>query len=93
MFQQNHGCLTSASQGATVEIVSIGGGMRLHSRLVGMGLLAGTRVEVRRNDGWGPVLLALGQARIAIGRGTAEQVRVCPVPATSARGPEAVGTV
>jgi Fe2+ transport system protein FeoA len=84
MSSETNEKLTAAREGASVEIVSIGGGVRLHSRLAGMGLQAGTRVEIRRNDGWGPLLIAQGHARIAIGRGMAEHVRVCPAGTTVA---------
>jgi ferrous iron transport protein A len=73
---QNHGRLAGTSAGTTVRITGVDGGMRVQSRLVGMGLITGTNLDVRSNDGGGPVLVAVGHARIALGRGMAEKVRV-----------------
>jgi ferrous iron transport protein A len=50
-------------------------------RLEEMGLRPGARVEVLANEGFGPLLLKVGEARIAIGRGIAMQLRVRPVEA------------
>lgn len=73
--------LTSVSAGSRVRIAGVDGGQRAQSRLIGMGLLAGACIDVKRNDGWSPLVLAMGHSRIALGRGMAEQVRVCPVHA------------
>ncbi len=84
-----HACLAGTAPGVTVRIAGVDGGMRVQSRLVGMGLTAGTRLDVRSNNGGGPVLVAVGHARIALGRTMAEKVRVEPVgglPAIAERG-------
>jgi Fe2+ transport system protein FeoA len=41
-----------------------------------MGLITGTCVDVRSNNSGGPVLVAVGHARIALGRAMAERVLV-----------------
>lgn len=50
-------------------------------RLEEMGLRPGTHVQVLANEGHGPLLLKLGDARVAIGRGVAMKIRVRPAEA------------
>jgi Fe2+ transport system protein FeoA len=81
-----HGALAATSVGSRVCIVGVEGGMRVQSRLLGMGLNAGTCIDVRRNDGKGPVIVAVGHARIALGRAMAEKVRVGAVVGRGSEG-------
>lgn len=53
-------------------------GMRLISRLTGMGIIKGTPMEVLRNDGRGPIVVGVKASRIALGRGMAQKVLVEP---------------
>ncbi|MFH1150913.1 MAG: FeoA family protein [Actinomycetota bacterium] len=53
-------------------------GHRMIHRLGQMGLHAGSRVKVIRNEGPGPLLIAVGDSRIALGRGIASRVMVVP---------------
>lgn len=71
--------LAETPVGTKVRIAGIDGGTRVQARLVGMGLIAGRFLDVRVNGQGGPVLVAAGHARIALGRGMAEKVRVEPV--------------
>lgn len=50
-------------------------------RLEEMGLRPGMRVQVLANEGHGPLLLRLGESRVAIGRGVAMKIRVRPAAA------------
>ena len=68
--------LIEAVKGSTVRIAEIGGGHSLQSRLMGMGLRPGTTVEVHRNDSSGPVVLAVDNGRLVIGRGMAARITV-----------------
>lgn len=81
-----HGLLAGSPVGSNVRIVGVDGGMRVQSRLLGMGLNSGTRIDVRSNDGRGPVIVAVGHARIALGRSIAEKVRVEAVTGRLAAG-------
>ena len=68
-----------AGQGATV--VALTGGRGFHSRLVSMGLNVGSGVKVIRSHSLGgPMLIALGQTRLAIGYGMAEKIMVAIDP-------------
>ena len=69
-----------AGQAATVR--SLAGGYEFQHRLACMGLHVGCTVKVLRPGALfgGPVLVALGQTRLAIGRGMAEKILVALPP-------------
>ena len=54
----------------------ITGGNGAYQRLSGMGLARGAVVRVVRNDGYGPLIVALGEGRLILGRGIAQKVLV-----------------
>jgi ferrous iron transport protein A len=41
-----------------------------------MGLRPGQRVEMIKNQGWGPLLLRVDEMRIALGQGLAVKIRI-----------------
>ena len=45
-------------------------------RLISMGLRKGTELEVKSNSGKGPLVVALGNSRLALGRVLARKIRV-----------------
>jgi ferrous iron transport protein A len=50
----------------------------LSQRLAGLGLTVGAMVEVLQNYGRGPLIVAVRDTRIALGRGQADKVLVEP---------------
>ena len=68
--------LITMRPGEKVIIKEIAGGSSLKRRLNEMGLNRGTEISVIRNDGWGPVLIALSGSRIALGRQMAGKIFV-----------------
>lgn len=71
--------LAQAGDGEQVEIVAVDGGRNVHRRLSDLGLAPGQRVRIVAGQPGGPVLVAIGASRIAIGFGMALKVRVIPV--------------
>jgi ferrous iron transport protein A len=69
-------CLAEARTGRRVRIHHIEAGPGLNERLLGMGFKTGETVDVRRNDGRGPVVVGIGHGRVVLGRGMAEKVWV-----------------
>ena len=67
--------LVQAAVGQEVRLVDINGGRRLTHRLVEMGLTPGVRFRILQNSG-GPLLLAISDARLALGRGMADKMNV-----------------
>jgi len=72
--------LEFARPGKDVIIKEVAGGMGIRRRLTDLGLVKGARAHVVRNDGFGPLILALGDGvsccRLAIGRGMAHKIMV-----------------
>jgi ferrous iron transport protein A len=69
--------LTQVGIGRPVRLVSISGGRRLNHRLAELGLTPGISITILQDSG-GPLLLAVRQSRIALGRGMACRVNVTP---------------
>ncbi len=57
-------------------LIGIGGGYCFRSRLAALGFTPGTRVRVIQNLGRGPMIVALRDTRIALGRCEAQRIRV-----------------
>ena len=67
--------LTMVGPGCQVRLAAITAGPALAHRLAGMGLTPGVALEVVRDDG-GPVLLAVRETRLALGRGMAQHILI-----------------
>lgn len=52
------------------------GGHRLISRLAALGFTPGAAVTVMRNHGFGPLIVSVRGAQIALGRGEAGRIKV-----------------
>lgn len=71
--------LSMVASGETVELVKISEGKRLRKRLADLGLTVGLDVRVVQNSFAGPLILAVKEdCRLAIGRGMAHRIQVCP---------------
>jgi ferrous iron transport protein A len=66
--------------GTHAVVRELNGGRELSGRLAGMGLTVGSRLEVLRNPGYGPVLVRVRDTRIGLGRGEATKVLVGDEP-------------
>ncbi|MCP4643380.1 MAG: ferrous iron transport protein A [bacterium] len=67
--------------GTRVVIQELAGGRSFQQWATGMGLTAGRAVEVLRGGGSsGPVMVAVGEARLAIGHGMAQKILVDTQP-------------
>lgn len=70
--------LTMAESGRRLRLVSITGDARRAHRLTELGLTPGVELVVLRDDG-GALLVAVGDTRLALGRGLAQQVLVASI--------------
>lgn len=68
--------LTLASVGEEVRLVDIRGGQELRKRLADLGFNPGMSFRVVQMDTNGPVILAIKDSRMALGRGMAQKVMV-----------------
>ena len=70
--------LAACDTGREVRLAGIRAGRELRARLAAMGLVPGIRLRVIRQQGRGPLVVALRGMRLAIGRGMAEHMDVEP---------------
>ena len=59
-----------------VRLVSIRGGGRMKRRLADLGLNIGMTMKVVRQNGQGPMIIAVKESRLAIGKGMASRIIV-----------------
>ncbi len=62
--------------GCSAVVRECQGGKSLRQRLIELGLVHGTRVRVVKNDRGGPLIISVGEGRLAIGRGMALKIMV-----------------
>jgi len=78
MPERFHQYLTQVPPGEKTTVVAMNTEQELLDRLMGMGLFIGTKVEIFRggNSQSGPLLIGIGQTRIALGRDIAATILV-----------------
>jgi len=72
--------LIYANPGEKVRVVSLAGGRNMCQRLIAMGLNIDSEIRVIRKGSPGPSVIAVGDARLAIGAGMALKIMVSPIP-------------
>ena len=70
--------LALASAGDHVEVTAIAGGRAMEKRLGDLGVIAGKALKVIQKDGSGPMVVAVGDTRFALGHGMAQKILVAP---------------
>jgi len=68
--------LSMIDQGEDVTLIDIVGGRGIRSKLYSMGLVPGVSLRILSRNGSGPVMIAVKDSRLAIGRGMAEKIIV-----------------
>lgn len=68
--------ITAITPGKEVTLIGINGGRGVRSRLYSLGLIPGTRIKVLSNNGVGPIMVAVKDTRLALGRGMAIKIVV-----------------
>lgn len=71
--------LTSLPAGGRAVVVGLPAGRGQQRRLASMGLTMGAEVESLISRGRGPIVVAVRQTRLALGRGIASHVQVRPL--------------
>lgn len=71
--------LSMTSPGQEVRLVGIRGGWGIRRRLADMGLTPGEKVWVVQSGPSGPLLIAVRDSRLALGRGMAHKIMVEPI--------------
>ncbi|MDI6890311.1 MAG: FeoA family protein [Thermodesulfovibrionales bacterium] len=68
--------LTMVTPGKEVILIGINGGRGVQSRLYSMGLVPGVKMRILNNNGAGPLMVAVRDTRLALGRGMAYKILV-----------------
>jgi Fe2+ transport system protein FeoA len=68
--------LAMVAPGEEARLTAIRGGRRMRKRLADLGLNLGLTVRVMQRDQHGPLILAVKDARLALGRGIAHRIMV-----------------
>ena len=68
--------LTTVPAGQKLRIVSLAGGRGMYQRLVSMGLVPGSEIEIVKRGAPGPFIVTAGNCRLAIGTGMAQKIMV-----------------
>ncbi len=68
--------LSAVPGGESVRIRRLAGGQAFLSRLAPLGFIPGARLRVIQNPGRGPLLVAVRDTRVALGRGEADKILV-----------------
>ena len=68
--------LSQVEVGNKVHLEGIDAGRGLQARLAAMGLTPGVQIEVVRNAGFGPFIIAVKDTRLVLGRGMADKVLI-----------------
>lgn len=71
--------LSLASEGDWVRVIGVDGGKNLLKRLITLGLVVGTEVEVLQRENKNGLILRCGETRIALGIGMTHKIRVEPM--------------
>jgi ferrous iron transport protein A len=70
--------LANLEPGQIGLVRSLNGGRRFISRLAALGFTPGAAITVMRNHGFGPIIVSVRGAQVALGRGEAVRILVHP---------------
>ena len=70
--------LSLAPTGQVLRLIEIHGGIGVNKRLNALGLTPGTEVTIISNNYEGPIILAVKDSRLAVGRGLLHHIFVEP---------------
>lgn len=73
--------LSTIKAGESVKLTSIHSGKKLKKRLIDLGLVVGTVIQVIHSDGTGRMIIGVRhESRLALGQGMASKIMVSCVP-------------
>jgi len=68
--------LGMARSGQTVRVVSVHAGRGLQARLSALGIMPGVEITVMTGNRRGPIVVAVKDSRVVLGRGMAQRIDV-----------------
>jgi ferrous iron transport protein B len=72
--------LSTLKEGDAAYVHALTGGNAFVSRLASMGIAQATRLKVFRHGGGGPIIVQVGDGRVALGTGEADKILVHVIP-------------
>jgi len=70
--------LVRARAGNNYKIVEIDGGCEVQTRLASMGILPGQNIRILKSGDFGPTMICVKGARVALGQGVSYKILVRP---------------
>jgi len=67
--------LDQVPNGETVEIMGLDSARHVSGRLAALGFVPGATVHIIQNYSYAPLIVSVAQARVAVGRGEAGNIR------------------
>ncbi|MCE6951848.1 ferrous iron transport protein A [Cereibacter sphaeroides] len=71
--------LALAQENARMAVTGLAGCREMQKRLTEMGIFVGGEIEVVRGCGCGPLIVAIGKSRLALGQEMSRKIFVTPV--------------
>lgn len=71
--------LALAHENAKMAVTGVAGTRETQKRLTEMGIFVGSELEVVRGCGHGPVVVAVGKTRLALGQDMCRRIFVTPI--------------
>lgn len=71
--------LSIASEGEWVRIIGINSGKNLLKRLITIGLMVGTEIQISQREKQAGLIVRCGETRVALGLGMANKIIVEPI--------------
>lgn len=71
--------LERVASGKTVRVVSLAGGRHAREKLMGLGIVPGEKIRVRKNESGGPLIIDIYGSKTVLGTGLAQKVHVMVV--------------
>jgi len=78
-----HYPLAMACAGQVMRVVCFASGQRLQKKLRDLGIHVGAEIRILKNDLDCPLLLAVGDSRVAVGQGMASKIMAAPCASTN----------
>ncbi len=75
--------LTYVKNGEIVEVIKLTGGKYFVDKLTNIGIYPGTKLRIVSDGEYGPMIIAVGETRIGLGRGMAQKILVRLAESTS----------
>ncbi|MGC9449411.1 FeoA family protein [Cereibacter johrii] len=71
--------LAMVPEGRRVMVIALLGGTGMRRRMADLGIIPGHELQVVRGGEWGPLIVLVGETRLALGQEVSRKIFVMPV--------------